>query len=56
MPSFKTLVLTLGLHLNRRETETAFLVIDQDDDGLISYSEFQAWWHALDEPGGFQLV
>lgn len=56
MPSFKTLVLTLGLHLNRRETETAFLIVDQDDDGLISYSEFQAWWHALDEPGAFQLV
>lgn len=56
LTSFKTLVLTLGLHLNRREAETAFLIVDQDDDGLISYTEFQAWWQALDEPGGFHLV
>lgn len=56
LKSFKTLALTLGLDLNRREAETAFLMIDNDDDGFISYAEFQLWWHDLDEPGMFRLV
>ncbi len=56
MTSFRTLALTLGLNLNRREVETAFLIIDKDDDGFIAYTEFETWWHTLDEPGVFQLV
>ena len=56
MTSFRALTLTMGLDLNRREIETAFIIIDKDDDGLISYSEFVMWWNAVDEPGAFQLV
>lgn len=54
--SFKNLILSLGLGLNRREVETAFLILDKDGDGLIGYDEFESWWNALDEPGMFQLV
>lgn len=54
--SFKNLILSLGLGLNRREVETAFIILDKDGDGVIGYSEFESWWNAMDEPGMFQLV
>jgi anti-sigma28 factor (negative regulator of flagellin synthesis) len=54
--SFKNLILSLGMGLNRREVETAFIILDKDGDGLVGYDEFENWWKASDEPGMFQLV
>lgn len=57
MESFKTLALTLGLSLNRREVETAFMMLDRDGTGKIGYAEFETWWNTVDQPSSFpQLV
>ncbi len=57
MESFKTLALTLGLSLNRREVETAFMMLDRDGTGKIGYAEFETWWNTVDQPSPFpQLV
>lgn len=57
MESFKNLALTLGLNLNRREVETAFMMLDKDSSGKIGYSEFETWWNAVEQPSPFpQLV
>jgi len=57
MSSFKNLALSLGLDLNRRELETAFMIVDKDGDGLIKFSEFESWWNAVETPSTiFDLV
>lgn len=53
---FKVLDQSLGLGLSKQEVEAAFLVMDKDNDGLITYEEFEAWWNSLDDTGTFQLV
>jgi Ca2+-binding EF-hand superfamily protein len=53
MASFKTLALTLGLNLNRREVETAFMMLDKDGSGKIGYPEFETWWNTVEQPSPF---
>jgi Ca2+-binding EF-hand superfamily protein len=58
---FKTLTDHMGLDLNRRELEAAWMFLDKEDVGEITYEEFQAWWVDWDlddsSPGsGFGFV
>jgi len=58
---FKTLTVNMGLDLSRREVEAAWMYLDKDDVGDISYEEFQSWWVSWDasddKPGGsFEFV
>jgi Ca2+-binding EF-hand superfamily protein len=52
---FKNLLAALGIELNRRETETAFLDIDKNDNGMVTVEEFLAWWNG-DDDAGFTFV
>jgi hypothetical protein len=46
---FRTLTLTLGLDMTRRETEAAFMHMHKADNGeKLTYDEFKAWWNATD--------
>lgn len=47
--NFSTLCDQLDLHLNRRQAELAFLCMDKDDKGTVSFEEFQAWWADWEE-------
>jgi EF-hand domain pair len=58
---FKTLTDHMGLGLNRRELEAAWMYLDKEDIGEITYDEFQTWWvnWDLDDSspgGGFEFV
>lgn len=48
MPEFKNLILTLGLDLNRREAEAAFLQLDSHPNGDVGIDQFLAWWKDCD--------
>jgi Ca2+-binding EF-hand superfamily protein len=41
---FKNLTNHMGLDLNRRELEAAWMYLDKQDAGEITYEEFQTWW------------
>lgn len=41
---FKSLTNNMGLDLNRRELEAAWMYLDKQDAGEITYEEFQTWW------------
>ena len=61
MGQFKNLTVNMGLDLNRREVEAAWMYLDKDDVGEISYEEFLSWWSSWDAsddtPGGkFEFV
>lgn len=45
---FKNLTVNMGLDLNRREVEAAWMYLDKDDVGEITYEEFQSWWVSWD--------
>lgn len=45
---FQDLIDRLGMHLNRRETEAAFLHISKDA-GALSFDDFGEWWANCDE-------
>jgi hypothetical protein len=51
LDNFKVLVDHLGIPLSRREREVAFLTMDLQDKGAVSFEEFQAWWAVRDEDG-----
>ena len=40
MEEFNKVIIELGLHLDKRESEIAFEGIDKNNDGLIDFSEF----------------
>jgi len=48
MAQFKNLIHSLGLDLNRREVEAAFLQLDPDSNGLVTVDQFLAWWSDTD--------
>ena len=39
----------LGTTLKKNELETAVFVLDKNEDGKITFEEFQAWWIGADE-------
>ncbi|MBO6938235.1 MAG: EF-hand domain-containing protein [Deltaproteobacteria bacterium] len=41
---FRTLLQTLGSSLDPAKAEQLFDVIDGDEDGLIGFDEFEAWY------------
>lgn len=41
---FRTLLRTLGSSLDPAKAEQLFDVIDGDEDGLIGFDEFEAWY------------
>jgi Ca2+-binding EF-hand superfamily protein len=41
---FKDLTNQMELDLNRRELEAAWMYLDKQDAGEITYEEFQTWW------------
>lgn len=44
LPEFRKLLESLGSKLDPAKAETLFDVIDGNEDGLIGYPEFEAWW------------
>lgn len=45
---FKTLAESLGMELSKVETSTAFIEIDKNNDGQISFDDFALWWKEWD--------
>jgi Ca2+-binding EF-hand superfamily protein len=41
---FDSLMLSLGMELNRDELDAIFFQIDVDNDKNIVYDEFRSWW------------
>lgn len=41
---FRLLMQSLGLHISRREAEAAFLQVNPEDSGELTYDDFKAWW------------
>lgn len=61
MGQFKNLTVNMGLNLSRREVEAAWMYLDKEDQGEISFEDFQSWWlswDASDDNGGgsFEFV
>lgn len=48
MGQFKVLTDKMGLDMNRRETEAAFMSMDKDSNDVLSFEEFQDWWTNFD--------
>lgn len=44
LDQFQQFANNLGLALNKRESEAAFMQIDKDHNGRLSYEEIQKWW------------
>jgi hypothetical protein len=44
MDQFRRLTSSLGLDLNKRETEAAFIQIDYNHAGRLTYEAVQTWW------------
>ena len=44
LDQFRQLTKSLGLDLNRRETEAAFMQIDYSHTGRLSYESVHTWW------------
>lgn len=55
LAQFQELVGFLGLDLNRRETEAAFMQIDRSQTGRLTYESIQMWW-SDDAPGHDSFV
>ena len=49
MAQFKTLTDSVGLDMNRRETEAAFLCMDKNEDAYLTFDEFESWWNTFDD-------
>jgi hypothetical protein len=56
MAQFKALVFALGLDLNRREVEAAFLEVDSGSSGVITIDQFLVWWNETDSDDGVVFV
>ena len=59
MGQFKNLTVNMGLDLGRREIEAAWMHLDKEDVGEITYEEFQSWWVSCsldDSPGAMDFV
>lgn len=41
---FKRLTESVGMNLSRREREVAFLCMDREDKGAITFTDFTTWW------------
>lgn len=41
---FTSLIASLGTKMNEDDLRTAFLALDVNQNGLIDFSEFCAWW------------
>jgi Ca2+-binding EF-hand superfamily protein len=41
---FQRLTESLGMNLSRREREVAFLCMDREDKGAITFTDFTTWW------------
>jgi Ca2+-binding EF-hand superfamily protein len=37
----------LGMEMEEHELKVAFLDVDRDRDGKISWDEFKAWWQSM---------
>jgi hypothetical protein len=50
LQQFRTLTLTLGLDMTRRETEAAFMHMHKADTNgeKLTYDEFKTWWNETD--------
>lgn len=48
MGQFKVLTDNMGLDLNRRETEAAFICMDKNSNDILTFEEFQDWWTNFD--------
>lgn len=46
---FKALTDSMGLDMNRREMEAAFMCMDKDDDSFLTFDEFENWWTNWDD-------
>lgn len=44
MGQFKALTDSMGLDMNRRETEAAFMCMDKNDNSQLTFDEFENWW------------
>mmetsp|Transcript_9908 Transcript_9908/g.14015 ORF Transcript_9908/g.14015 Transcript_9908/m.14015 type:complete len:90 (+) Transcript_9908:107-376(+) len=54
---FASLTKQLGLDLTRRETESAFIQLDCDRSGRVSYETVMYWWNnEASETDDFQVV
>ena len=49
LDNFQVLCEQLGLNLSRREREVAFLCMDRNDVGTVSFEDLQAWWVDWDD-------
>lgn len=47
---FKNLIRSLGLSMTDTKAARAFLALDINQNGVIEYGEFHAWWTKYDRP------
>lgn len=50
MAEFKTMVESMGTTLSTREAEAAFMHLNRQDNGELSYEDFAYWWKNYDNP------
>ena len=51
---FVLLCQSLGMDLNRRESDAAFVHIDKSSDELLTYDEFAGWWNSWTDNDAIQ--
>ena len=49
LEQFRHLVNSIGLDMNRRQSEAAFMHIEKVDDEQITFEEFFVWWSEFDD-------
>lgn len=49
LEQFRALVNSIGLDMNRRQSEAAFLHIEKVDEAAITFEEFYTWWTEWDD-------
>jgi Ca2+-binding EF-hand superfamily protein len=49
LEQFRVLVNSIGLDMNRRQSEAAFMHIEKVDDEQITFEEFFGWWSEFDD-------
>ena len=49
LEQFRCLVNSIGLDMNRRQSEAAFLHIEKVDNDQITFEEFYTWWTEWDD-------
>lgn len=51
LEEYKCLIQILGIALNKRETELAFMLMDKDGSGTIGFDEFSEFWNSSKNGG-----